>query len=89
MKVGDKVRAYKGSCIGVMIQSTEWMGEIVKVNKKSIRVLLTESTNKIGSKVTSHWDGINTEKTFYFVKTLSNGKNWYKSEANLYGSIEI
>ena len=43
-QVGMKVRAYEGSCIGIIIQSTEWQGEIIKVNKKSIRVRLTEST---------------------------------------------
>ena len=88
-EVGMKVRAYKGSCIGLLIQSTEWQGEIVKVNKKSIRVRLTESTSKFGSKTTSHFEGMNTEKTFRFVKTLSNGKDWFKSESNLYGGIEI
>lgn len=39
-QVGMKVRAYTGSCIGLLIQSTEWQGEIIKVNKKSIRVRL-------------------------------------------------
>ena len=35
-QVGMKVKAYTGSCIGILIQSTEWQGEIIKVNKKSI-----------------------------------------------------
>ena len=89
MKFGDKVTAYKGSCIGLLIQSTEWQGEITKVNKKSIRVRLTESTSKFGSKTTSHFENLNSEKTFRFVKILSNGNAWYKSEANLYGGIEV
>ena len=59
------------------------------MNKKSIRVRFTESTSKFGQKVTSHWENLNTEKTFRFVKTLSNGHDWYRSEANLYGGIEI
>ena len=88
-EVGMKVRAYKGDCIGILIQSTEWKGEITKVNKKSIRVRLTESTSKFGSKTESHFEGLNTEKTYRFVKTLSKGKDWYRSEANLYGGIEI
>ena len=88
-QVGMKVRAYTGSCIGLLIQSTEWQGEIIKVNAKSIRVRLTESTSKFGSKTTSHYENLNIEKTFRFVKTLSNGKDWYKSEGNLYGSIDI
>ena len=44
-KIGMKVEAYRGSCIGLLIQSTTWQGEIIKVNKKSIRVRLTESTS--------------------------------------------
>lgn len=87
--VAMKVRAYEGSCIGILIQSTEWQGEIIKVNKKSIRVRLTESTSKFGKKVTSHWERLNTEKTYRFVKTLKNGSDWYRSEGNLYGGIEI
>ena len=51
-QVGMKVRAYEGSCIGIIIQSTEWQGEIIKVNKKSIRVRLTESTSMRGKKIT-------------------------------------
>ena len=88
-QVGMNVKAYKGNCIGLLIQSTEWDGEIIKVNRKSIRVRLTESTSKFGSKTTSHYEGLNTEKTYSFVKILSDGKAWYKSEANLYGSIKI
>ena len=87
--VGMKVRAYEGRCIGLLIQSTEWQGEIIKVNAKSIRVRLTESTSKFGSKVTSHWENLGTVKTFRFVKTLSNGHDWYRSEGGLYGGIEI
>ena len=88
-EAGMKVKAYKGSCIGLLIQSTEWEGEIIKVNQKSIRVRLTESTSKFGSKTTGHFEGLNTEKTYRFVKTLSDGKAWYKSEANLYGGIKF
>ena len=88
-QVGMKVRAYTGSCIGLLIQSTEWQGEIIKVNKKSIRVRLTESTSKFGSKITSHWENLNTEKTFRFSKVLSNGNTYYRSEGGLYGGIEI
>ena len=88
-QVGMKVRAYTGRCIGLLIQSTEWQGEIIKVNKKSIRVRLTESTSKFGSKITSHWENINTEKTFRFSKFLSNGNAYYRSEGGLYGGIEI
>ena len=30
-QVGMKVRAYTGSCIGLLIQSTEWQGEMRSV----------------------------------------------------------
>ena len=88
-QVGMKVKAYTGRCVGILIQSATWEGEIIKVNKKSIRVRLTESTSRFGSRTTSHWENLNTEKTFRFVKTLSSGKDWYKSEGGLYGGIEI
>ena len=87
--VGMKIEAYKGSCIGILIQSTTWQGEITKVNKKSIRVRLTESTSKFGSKQTSHWENLNTEKAYRFVKTLSDGRSLYRSEADLYGCITL
>lgn len=88
-QVGMKVQAYKGSCIGVVIQSTTWEGEIIRVNKNSIRVRLTESTSQFGSKVTSHWENLNTEVTFRFSKVLSNGNSFYRSEGGIYGSIEV
>ena len=86
-QVGMKVKAYKGSSIGIVIQSTTWLGEIVKVNSKSIRVRLTESASQYGSKVTGHWENLHTEKTYRFVKTLSDGRAYYRSEGNLYGGI--
>ena len=88
-QVGMKIKAYTGRCVGILIQSTEWQGEIIKVNKKSIRVRLTESTSKFGSKTTSHWENLNTEQTFRFVKSLCSGKAWYKSEGGGYGGIEV
>ena len=87
--VGMKIKAYKGDCMGMIIQSTEWHGDIIKVNKKSIRVRLTESTSMWGSKVETHRGNLNDEVTFRFVKTLNNGKDWYQSEGRLYGGIEI
>ena len=88
-QVGMKVQAYKGSCIGVVIQSTTWEGEIIRVNQKSIRVRLTESTSRFGKKITSHWDNFNTEVTFRFSKVLSNGNSYYRSECGIYGGIEV
>lgn len=88
-KVGMKVQAYAGECIGLVIQGTTWEGKIIRVNKNSIRVRLTESTSRFGSKVTSHWDGMNTEVTFRFSKVLSSGNAYYRSESNIYGGIEV
>ena len=88
-QIGMKVEAYKGSCIGLLIQSTTWKGEIIKVNKKSIRVRLTESTSTFGRKTTSHFENLCTEKTYRFVKTLSDGRSLYRSKADLYGHIKI
>lgn len=88
-QVGMKVKAYEGSCIGTLIRSTEWSGEIIKVNSKSFRVRLTESTSKFGKKITNHRENMNTEVTYRFAKTLSDGRDWYKSEANIHGSITI
>lgn len=89
VQVGMKVEAYKGRSIGLLIDSTTWQGEVVKVNKKSIRVKLTESTSKHGRKVISHWENLNTEKTYRFVKTLSDGRDFFRSEVDLYGMIVI
>ena len=88
-QVGMKVKAYTGSCVGILIQSTTWHGEIIKVNKNSIRVRLTESTSMFGSKVINHRENLNTVKTHRFSKILSNGNAYYRSEANLYGGIEL
>ena len=88
-QVGMKVEAYKGRSVGLLIDSTTWQGEVIKVNKKSIRVKLTESTSKRGRRITSHWENLNIEKTYRFVKTLSDGRDFYRSEADLYGMIVI
>jgi hypothetical protein len=87
--VGKKIKAYKGNSIGKIIQSTEWQGEIIKVNKKSIRVRLSESTSMWDRRVKTHCENLNDEVSFRFVKTLSNGNDWYLSEGRLYGGIEI
>ena len=88
LKVGMKVEAYEGRCIGILIQATRWQGEITKVNRKSIRVRLTECVNMYGSKEKSRWS-MNQERTYRFVKTFSNGQDFYRSEGGLYGSIII
>ena len=88
LKIGMKVEAYKGRCIGFVIEATTWRGEITKVNRKSIRIRLIECVNIYGSKEKSRWS-INQERTYRFVKTLNNGQDFYRSEGDLYGSITI
>ena len=89
MTVGMKVEAYRGRCIGVMIESTTWIGEVVKVNKKSIRVKITESVSMFGSKVKSRREGLANEVTFTLSKVLDDGRIIYRSESDLYGKIII
>ena len=55
----------------------------------SIRVRLTESTSKFGSKTTSHFENLCTEKTYRFSKILSDGRSLYRSESDLYGHIKL
>lgn len=86
--VGMKVTAYTGRCIGILIESTTWQGEVVKVNKKSIRVRLTESVSKFGSKEKGRWT-MNHEVAYTFSKVLSTGEELFTSEGNIYGKIVI
>ena len=88
-EVGMKVKAYKSRCIGIIISSTTSIGEITKVNKKSIRVVLTETTSKFGSKITRHCEHLHNVVTYKFVKTLESGESLYRSEGGLEGSITI
>lgn len=91
VEIGMKVNAYKGSCIGVKIQSTTWYGEIIKVNKNSIRVRFTEEVCKYGDKETWHNTNMNVERTYRFSKALSNGNDYYVSAESkaIYGGIEL
>jgi hypothetical protein len=88
-EVGMKVTAYKSRCIGILIQSETSIGEIIKVNKKSIRVVLTETTCKFGKKVTGHWENLHKVVTYKFSKTLENGQAYYRSESLIEGGIII
>lgn len=88
-KVGMKVQAYAGECIGIVIQSDIWQGEIIKVNKKSIRVRLTEETVMFGKKTKYHRENLNNEVAYRYTKTCSDGRELYSSEANHYGYIKL
>ena len=91
VQIGMKVKAYKGSCIGHIIDSTTWYGEIVKVNKNSIRVRFTEEVVMHGRNETYHGTNLNAERTYRFSKTLSNGNDYYVSAESkaIYGGIEL
>jgi len=86
--IGMKVQGYRSRCIGVLIQANRWNGEIIKINKKSIRVHLTENINTFGSRETSRWS-ISQDVTYTYWKTTSDGKEIYRSDARLYGIITL
>ncbi len=88
-EVGMQVKAYTGRCIGIMIQASTWKGTIIKVNKKSIRVTLTEETCTYGKRTTYHRDNMNYSVRYTYWKTTSDGRELYKSECDIYGIIEL
>ncbi len=88
LQVGTKVEAYTGRCVGLLIQSTTWQGEIIKVNKKSIQVNLTDSVSKFGGKITSQHTML-SKVTYCFWKALDDGREIYRSKGNIYGKITL
>lgn len=87
-QVGMKVEGYSGTCTGLLIQESRWNGEITKVNRKSIRVHLTENVNSFGSRETSRWN-IDKDVIYTYWKTTSDGREIYRSEGRLYGIITL
>lgn len=85
---GMKVKAIEGKCIGIMIEETKWTGTITKVNKKSIRVNLTEEARTYGEREARCRD-IDREVRYTFWKTTSDGIELYKSEGRMYGIIKL
>lgn len=85
---GMKIKAYRGDCIGIIIQATTWTGTIIKVNKKSIRVKLEESVTTYGKRLI-HKGAADQDVTYRFWKTTSDGRELYRSECRLYGIIEL
>ena len=88
-EIGKQVKAYRGTCIGVIIQASTWQGIITKVNKKSIRVTLTEQTCTYGRKVTFHRENMSDSIRYNYWKTTDDGRELYTSEGRLYGIIEL
>ncbi len=87
-QTGMKVQGYRSSCVGSLIQATRYNGTITKVNRKSIRVHITESVSTFGSKETSRWQ-LNHTVTYIYWKTTSDGRQIYRSEGRLYGIIAL
>lgn len=86
--VGMKVTGYNGSCIGVIIDSHYYIGTITKVNKKSIKVNITEVINTHGEKEVSRYN-TNHTVTYTLWKITEKSEEIYRSEACLYGFIAI
>ena len=86
--VGMKVTGYSGSCIGIIIDSHYYIGTITKVNKKSIKVNITEVINTHGDKEVSRYKPNHTV-TYALWKVTEEGEEIYRSEACLYGFITI
>ncbi len=87
-QTGMKVEGYRSSCIGLLIQATRYNGTITKVNRKSIRVHITESISTFGSKETSRWN-LSTDTTYTYWKTTDDGREIYRSSGRLYGIITL
>ena len=87
-QVGMKVEGYHSHCVGLLIEAHRYLGTITKVNKKSIRVNITENINTFGKKETSLWQPNDTVIYTYW-KTTSDGRELYRSEGRLYGIITL
>lgn len=79
---GMKVEARNGTCQMLIITSYTYSGEIIKTNKKSIKVNLTHLTKMHGSKIVQELD-MNRIETFTFFKTINDELNDGK-EADVY-----
>lgn len=84
-----KVKAYSSQCIGMIITGFHYYGEIVKTNKKSIRVKFDRFVKTYGSK-TEIDIAYSGTYSFTFWKTINrDGKiiNIYKN--TVLGIIEV
>ena len=96
MMVDKMIQIHKGSNSmgGIYIYEEIIEGKVVKVNKKSIRVRMSQAKCLTNGKVTREYN-INEEATFDFWKTIDRqfGKNTGKTVSiyknKKYGIIEI
>lgn len=89
IEIGMNVTAYKSQCIGFIIDSSTYTGEVVKVNKKSIIVKLTRVLAKHGDKVVSDTECNVPNVKYTYWKTTEDGRIIYKSDSKIYGIIEF
>lgn len=85
--LGAKIETKTSYCPGVIIFSTEYAGTITKVNKKSFIATFDTFRQKKNAKIIREGKTCNKVKFIYW-KTV-NGKDFYKSEGNLYGIAEF
>ena len=89
IEFGMNVTAYKSHCIGFIIDSSTYTGEVVKVNKKSIIVKLIHILAKHGDKVVSDTEYNVPNVKYTYWKTTEDGQIIYKSDSKIYGIIEF
>jgi hypothetical protein len=84
-----KVEAYSSQCIGMIITGFHYYGEIVKTNKKSIRVKFDRFVKTFGSKTEIDRE-YNGTYTFTFWKTINRNDKMVDLYKNTtIGIIEI
>ena len=89
-----KVKAYTSQCIGMVITGLYHYGEIVKTNKKSIRVRFDRFVKIYGAKVVIDRE-YNGTYTFTYWKTITahygenDGKTVDLYKHSIYGIIEM
>lgn len=86
--VGMKVMGHHGTCIGYIITEQKYFGEVIKVNKKSIKVRLNEVVVTKGGKETARY-ATNAVETYTFWKVTSDGREVYTSPSRIHGIIEL
>lgn len=84
-----KVKAYHGYCIGITVTGLHYYGEIVKTNKKSIKVNFNRFVKTEGKKTVIDRE-YNGYGTFTFWKTINrDGKMIDIYKNSTIGIIEI
>lgn len=97
--VGMKVEACKEWCdysVGILADRMTWSGEVIKANKKTIRVHITGYTHKRGLSLTNiawpkpaEYLEDNGEEVYTLVRTLDDGAEVYRSKWNNHGEIKL